>query len=58
MKYRDNPVLMEVLLDAGELVLIEGASSSYSAGGEPFDSPAYDNEDAHGKNHRGKMLMN
>ena len=57
-KYRDNPDLMEVLLDTGELVLIEGDTSSFWAGGEPFDSPAYDNDDSHGKNYQGKMLMN
>ena len=57
-KFRDNPDLMEVLLDTGELILIEGANSSFWAGGESFDSEAYDNEDAHGKNHQGEMLMN
>ena len=57
-KYRDNPDLMDVLLDTGELILIEGASSSFWARGEPFDSLSYDNEDAHGKKHQGEMLMN
>ena len=57
-KYRDNLDLMDVLLDTGELILIEGATSSFWAGGEPYDSLAYDNEDSHGKNHQGIMLMN
>ena len=57
-KYRDNPDLMEVLLDTGDLKLVEGATSSFWAGGEPYNSVAYDNEDAHGKNHQGEMLMN
>ena len=57
-KFRDNPDLLEALLDTGELRLIEGATSSFWVGGEPYNSLSYDNKDAHGKNHQGEMLMN
>ena len=57
-KYRDNHDLMEALIETGDLKLIEGATSSFWAGGELYNSEAYDNDDAHGKNHQGNMVMN
>ena len=56
-KYKDNPDLMEALIETGDLNLIEGTKSSFWGGGEPYDSQAYDNEDTHGKNHQGYMLV-
>ena len=57
-KFRDNPDLMEALIETGDVKLIEGATSSFWAGGEHYDSEAYENEDAHGKNYQGNMVMN
>ena len=56
-KFRDNPDLMEALIETGDLNLIEGTQSSFWGGGEPYESDAYDNEDVHGKNHQGYMLV-
>ena len=56
-KYCDNPDLMEALIETGDLNLIEGTKSSFWGGGEPYESQAYDDEDVHGKNHQGYMLV-
>ena len=56
-KFRDNPDLMEALIETGDLNLIEGSKSSFWGGGEPYESTAYDNEDVHGKNHQGYMMV-
>ena len=55
--HRDNPNLMEYLLETGDLNLIEGTKSLFCGGGEPYDSEAYDNEDIHGKIHQGYMVI-
>ena len=56
-KFQQNLDLMDFLLETEDLILIEGATSSFWAGGESFDSEAYDNGDAHGKNSQGKLVM-
>ena len=56
-KFRDNPDLMEALLETGDLNLIEGTKSAFWGGGEEYESDAYDNEDIHGKNHQGYMVI-
>ena len=48
-KFQQNLDLMDFLLETEDLILIEGATSSFLAGGESFDLEAYDNGDAHGK---------
>ena len=57
-KYQQNDDLMEFLLETEDLVLVEGATSAFWAGGEPFNSLAYDNGDVHGKNNQGLLVMN
>ena len=49
--------LMEFLLDTENLTLIEGTTSSFWAGGEHYHSNAYDNQDVHGKNNQGCLVM-
>ena len=56
-KFHQNPDLMEFLVDTGDVNLIEGASSSFWGGGEHYNSIAYDNQDAHGKNYQGVVVM-
>ena len=48
---------MEALIETGDLNLIEGTSSSFWGGGEPYESDAYDHDDVHGLNHQGYMLV-
>ena len=56
-KFRDNPDLMEALIETGDLNLIEGTRSSFWGGGEEYESEAYDNDDIHGKNHQGYIVV-
>ena len=56
-KFRQNPDLLEFLIETGDITLIKGTTNSFWAGGEQYDSEAYENEDIHGKNNQGMLVM-
>ena len=56
-KFHQNPDLLEFLIETGEVTLIEGTTNSFWAGGEHYNSDAYENEDIHGKNNQGILVM-
>ena len=56
-KFQQNRDLMEFLLETEDLWLIEGTTSAFWAGGEHYDSLAYDNGDVHGRNNQGLLVM-
>ena len=56
-KFQQNTDLMEFLLETENLTLIEGATSAFWAGGEPYNSIAYDNDEVYGRNNQGRLVM-